>query len=403
MHPYLLLSIIYLAFISLGLPDSVLGVAWPSMRTSLGMPLEAAGYIAIILTTCSAVSSVLSGPVNRRFGTGRVVLASGVLTATGLLGYSFAPSFAWVLVAALPLGFGQGGVDSSLNGYVAANYASRHMNWLHASWGIGATLGPLVMTAAMSGGASWRFGYRAISAVQGLLALLFLLSLGLWVTKRGDAPAAGSAAAGGAAGDGAESAAEGGHAEEGTGRIHGMRHPEPWLQIGMYALYAACEFTVGIWTASMLIESRGTSPALAGLLVAIYYASITGGRIATGFVADRLGNRTMVRAGLGLALVGAALLAIRLAWTAPLGLLLLGLGFAPVYPCLMHETPRRFDRHTFRTVIGFQVGAACLGGSFIPTAVGYAASAISLELVAPFAAGFIVLLILMALRLDAPT
>ena len=390
MHPYLLLSIIYLAFISLGLPDSILGVAWPSMRTSLGMPLEAAGYIAIILTTCSAVSSVLSGPVNRRFGTGRVVLVSGILTATGLLGYSFAPSFVWVLVAALPLGFGQGGVDSSLNGYVAANYASRHMNWLHASWGIGATLGPIVMTAVMATGASWRLGYRALSGVQGILALLFLLSLGLWVSKGRSVVA-----------EGTDSKAEIG--DEVIGRIHGMKHLEPWLQIGMYALYAACEFTVGIWTASMLIESRGMRPEIAGLMIAIYYASITGGRILTGFVADRFGNRKMVRAGLGLALFGALLLAIALPWTAPLGLLCLGLGFAPVYPCLMHETPRRFDRHTFRTVIGFQVGAACLGGSFVPTAVGYAAASISLELVAPFTAAFIFALILMGLRLDKTT
>lgn len=390
MHPYLLLSIIYLAFISLGLPDSILGVAWPSMRTSLGMPLEAAGYIAIILTTCSAVSSVLSGPVNRRFGTGKVVLVSGILTATGLLGYSFAPSYAWVLVAALPLGFGQGGVDSSLNGYVAANYASRHMNWLHASWGIGATLGPIVMTGVMAAGSSWRLGYRALSAVQGILAIFFLLSLRLWVAKKAPQGAA-------------TEQAETGEGDQGTGRIHGMKHPEPWLQIGMYALYSACEFTVGIWTASMLIESRGMQPAVAGLLIAIYYASITGGRILTGLVADRLGNRTMVRSGLGLALVGSLLLAVRLSWTAPLGLLFLGLGLAPVYPCLMHETPRRFDRHTFRTVIGFQVGAACLGGSFIPTAVGYAAARISLELVAPFTAAFIIALLVMGARLDRTT
>lgn len=396
MHPYLLLSIIYLAFISLGLPDSILGVAWPSMRATLGMPLEAAGYIAIILTTCSAVSSVLSGPINRRFGTGKVVLVSSLLTATGLLGYSFAPSFAWVLVAALPLGFGQGGVDSSLNGYVAANYASRHMNWLHASWGIGATLGPIVMTGVMAAGASWRIGYRSLSAVQGSLALLFLLSLGLWVSK-------GEAAKARAAESAAKDAAEAEGEANGTGRIHGMAHPEPWIQIGMYALYAACEFTVGIWTVSMLVESRGMSVAFAGLLVAIYYASITGGRILTGFVADRLGNRTMVRAGLGLALVGAVLLAIRLPWTAPIALLFLGLGFAPVYPCLMHETPRRFDRHTFRTVIGFQVGAACLGGSFVPTAVGFAAARISLELVAPFTAAFIVALIVLGAWLDRTT
>jgi fucose permease len=374
-----LIPVIYLAFISLGLPDSVLGVAWPSMRLGLGAPLEAAGLIALILTSCSALSSIASGAIARRLSPGPVVLVSSILTALGLFGYSLAPSYAWVLVCALPLGFGQGAVDSTLNGYVASHYSSRHMNWLHASWGVGATVGPLIMTAAIAHGGGWRNGYRSISAVQAFLALLFVLSLGLW----------------------SRVAAAGGPVEEkagpinarGKAKVHGLKRPEPWIQVAMYMLYAACEFSVGIWTVSMLVESRGMAAGIAGNWISLYYGGIMGGRILTGIVADRLGNRFMVRLGLGLALVGAVLLCVRpVAWLALPGLLLLGLGFAPIYPCLMHETPERFDEETYRSVIGYQVGAANVGASVLPGLVGLLASSIGLEALGPSVIVFIALL-----------
>jgi fucose permease len=385
-----LIPVIYLAFISLGLPDSAFGVAWPSMRTSLGAPLEAAGLISVVLTSCAAIASVSSGLATKRFGPGPVVLASLLLTATGLLGYSLSPSYLWVLVSALPIGLGSGTIDSTLNGYMASHHSSRHMNWLHASWGIGATTGPLIMTAAMAGGGSWRRGYLEISCFQASLALLFLLSLGLW--RRVGAGAAVAAP---------KAAAEGGRAE---GRIHGLRRPEPWIQVGMYALYAACEFTVGIWTVSMLVESRGMAPEVAGKWISLYYGGIMVGRVLTGLVADRLGNRTMVRIGLGLALAGSALLIVRGADYLVLpGLLLLGSGFAPIYPCLMHETPKRFDKETYRSVIGFQIGAACIGGSVLPGLVGLLASATSLEVVGPCVALFIVLLVVLGEVLNART
>jgi fucose permease len=394
MSPSLLIPVIYLAFISLGLPDSVLGVAWPTMRLSIGAPLEAAGLIALVLTSCSVLSSLSSGAINRRFGTGRVVLVSSLLTATGLLGYSFAPSFAWVLVAAIPLGFGGGAVDSSLNGYVATHYSSRHMNWLHASWGIGATVGPLIMTGIIASGGGWRGGYRAISSVQGSLALLFVLSLGLWsrVAAAGQSPASGAKTA-----DPALNA-------RGKARIHGLKRPEPWMQIAIYLFYSACEFTVGIWTVSMLVESRGIAPGVAGNWISLYYGGIMGGRILTGLVSNRLGNRFMVRLGLGLALVGAVAVCLSaLPWLALPGLLLLGLGFAPVYPCLMHETPERFDEETYQTIIGYQVGAANLGASVLPGLVGLLASATSLEVVGPCVAGFILIIFVLAEILNKRT
>ncbi len=395
----LLIVVIYLAFISLGLPDSVLGVAWPSMRQAIGAPLEAAGLIAIILTTCAALSSVLSGYLNRRLGTGRIVLASTALTALGLFGYSIAPSYAWVLVAALPLGFGAGAVDSSLNGYVAAHYSSRHMSWLHASWGLGATIGPVVMTAFIAG-PGWRGGYTTISLVQASLALLFVLTLGLW--NRGGAGSAAQAGAATAAAA-APSAAQGA-ATARRAKLGGMRRPEPWLQVAMYAIYSACEYSVGIWTVSMLRESRGVDAGVAGNWVALYYGGIMGGRLLTGLVADRLGNRFMARLGIIVAAVGCALLCLRGAdWLALPGLLLLGMGFAPIYPCMMHETPVRFDEATYRRVIGLSIGAACVGGSFLPAGVGLVMSATSLEALGFCVGAFILALAVLGEALNRRT
>jgi fucose permease len=408
MPAFMLIPVIYMAFVSLGLPDSVLGVAWPSMRSALGAPLEAAGLIALLGMSCSAVSSVSSGFLNKRFGTGRIVLASSALTALGLLGYSLAPSFAWVLVSALPLGLGGGAVDSSLNGYVASHYSSRHMNWLHASWGIGATIGPIVMTAFIAG-SGWRSGYRTISCIQAALALLFLLSLGLWDRSAAGRGAATDEGRGARRKDAAAGAAEGtalaARAAEGVRpRIGGMRRVEPWLQVSMYAVYAACEFSVGIWTASMLRESRLVAPGVAGNWVSLYYGGIMAGRVLTGFVADRLGNRFMARLGMGVAVAGCVLLGLRSAdWLALPGLLLLGLGFAPIYPCMMHETPGRFDDATYRRVIGFSIGAACVGGSVLPGLVGVIMSATTLEALAPCVGALILILTVLSEALNRKT
>jgi len=388
----ILLAVIYLAFISLGLPDSTLGVAWPSLRAAVGAPLEAAGLVAVVLTVCSAASSVASGYVTRRFGTGRVVAASCALTATGLLGYSLSPSLAWVLVAALHLGFGQGAVDSSLNAHVAAHYESRHMNWLHACWGVGATLGPVVMSRAIVDGGSFRLGYRAIGAVQATLSIVFVLTLGLW--KRDDERRGREASASAKGPDDAPG--------QTTGRASFVAAAA--LQIAAYALYSAGECSLGMWTASLLMESRGASAGYAGALTSMYFGGIMAGRVLSGFVSDRVGNRRMVWIGLGVASVGAALFAIRgPLWLSAPGLLLLGLGFAPIYPGLMHETPRRFGGRAYRTVIGYQMAAAMLGASLFPGLVGIAASRFGLETLGPAVGLFIVALAATIAALDSRT
>lgn len=387
----LILIVVYLAFISLGLPDSTLGVAWPTFRLAVGAPLEAAGLVAVVLTACSAASSLASGHVTRRFGTGRVVAASCALTAIGLAGYSAAPSFAWVIVAAVPLGFGQGAVDSSLNAYVAAHYASRHMNWLHACWGVGATLGPVIMSRAIVDAGSYRIGYRILGSAQGAMAFGFILTLGLW--RRDEARARGTAASG--AGDGSASAPD-----PMTGRLRTAAA----IQIASYAMYTACESSVGVWTASLLIEARGAGSGFAGAMTALYFGGIMAGRVITGFVSDRLGNRRVVWLGIAVAAVGALMFSIRgPLWLAAPGLLLLGLGFAPIFPGLTHETPRRFGGRAYRAIIGYQMAAAMLGASLFPGLVGLAAARLGLEVLGPAVCGFVAALAALIAALDSRT
>ncbi len=356
---FFLLVIIYLGYTSLGLPDGTLGVAWPPLHSELGLPIGMAGTIVIVATLLTGLSGFSSGRIIARWKTGPVVLVSCVLTGGALMLISQAQGLAWLLVAAVPLGLGAGAVDAGLNGYVARHYSGRHMNWLHACWGIGATGGPLIMAAALAGGnGGWRHGYLAIGSVQLSLAAIFLLTLGWWsrVPERTAAAAAAE--------------------YHGEGRIPtlGANSSAGWLSATIFAVYVAVEMTAGVWAGSILVVARGFSQETAGVCTAAYYAAITGGRILVGFVVERFGNRRSIVAGMLFALAGAVLFAFA---GTPLvaggALVLLGLGFAPVYPCLMHEVPRRFAPEAVQTVIGRQSGAASLGAAFLPAVAGWQA------------------------------
>jgi MFS family permease len=382
----LLLPVIYLGYISLGLPDGTLGVAWPQAHASLHTEIGMAGPLLLFVTLLAAISGFSSGRVIRRFRTGPVVLISCALTGSGLLLISRAPSFAWLFLAALPLGFGAGAVDAGLNGYVARHYTGRHMNWLHACWGIGATCGPLAMATALRQPEGWRLGYRVLGSTQLFLALVFLLTLQLWslVPER-------------------TVAASAEHTPVGQRPTLPANSPAGWLSAGIFALYVAIEGTAGLWASSILVESRGFAPAVAGLCTSAYYGSITTGRIAVGFVVDRWGNRRLIAIGTALAVVGAGL--FTLAHTAPFAaaaLILLGLGFAPVYPCMMHEVPRRFAPEAVQTVIGRQSGASYIGGALLPAAAGYLAH-VSLESICWVVGLGAILLIAAVRRLDRMT
>ncbi len=353
----LLLAVIYLGFFSLGLPDGAFGVAWPEMYPALKLPIGLAGTITTTVTLLSALSGFASGAVIARLRTGPVVLTSCALTGLALLAYSYAQGAVWLFAAAVPLGLGAGGVDAGLNGYVARHYRARHMNWLHACWGVGATSGPLILGALIAREQGWRDGYRFVGATQLALALVFLISLRLWnaVPERTSTGDEGDAA---------------------------RKRPTltantfaGWLSPSLFMLYGAVEITVGVWAGSILVVGRGFSPTTAAIATAAYYGSITVGRVLVGFVVERWGNRRLVGGGAGLALVGGILFALG---ATPMGavcsLVMVGLGFAPVYPGLMHEVPNRFAPAAAQTVIGRQSGAAYIGAAILPAVSGLLAA-----------------------------
>lgn len=382
----LLLAIVYAAFVSLGLPDGALGVAWPAMRAELGLPLEALGLVTVLATAGSAASGFASGRVLARLGTA----LSGLMTGLSLLGFAFAPSYAVVVVLALPLGFGAGSVDAGLNHYAAERWSSRHMNWLHASWGLGAALGPAAITWAIASGGGWRLGYLGIAGAQLSLALVFFATLRLWGEgpSRGRAPTATT-----------EDIAEATRAPGGRA----IRAALMLAPLG-YFIYAGLEVGLGAWAASVLKDGRGYPAELAGVIAASYYGSIGLGRVVSGLVADRVGNRRMVRLGFGLAAVGLLVFGLDLGPLASLvGIALTGLGYAPIYPCLMHETPRRFDRATTRRVVGRQVASAYLGGAILPPLVGLVAGRFGLWTVAPMVGLYLATMALSVASLDART
>lgn len=358
----LLLPIIYLGFISLGLPDGTLGVAWPRMHESLALPIGVAGTLMLVGTLLSGASSMCSGPIIARYKTGPVVLVSCVMTGSALMIIAHAQNLAWLLVAAAPLGFGAGAVDAGLNGYVARHYSGRHMNWLHACWGIGATCGPLIITHALGLASGWRGGYFTIASIQLSLALIFLLTLRLWDAVPERSFGSGHGGAGG------------------RSLLLRANSEAGWISASLFTFYVAVETTTGLWAGSILAVGRGMSVAEAGICTSAYYGSITVGRILVGFVVDHWGNRRLVTAGVLLAIVGAVALTQA---TSPLAagaaLVLMGLGFAPVYPGLMHEVPRRFAPEAVQTVIGRQSAAAYIGAATLPALGGWIAEAASLD------------------------
>lgn len=352
---FVLLLIIYLGFISLGLPDGTLGVAWPAIYPELGLPLGLAGTILTVATILTGIAGFSSGRIIGRWGTGPVVLVSGLLTASGLLILSQAQGAWWLYAAAVPLGLGAGAVDAGLNGYVARHYSGRHMNWLHACWGIGATAGPFVLGWALGHGHGWRGGYLAICAGQFTLALLFLLTLGLWTKVPERRPDE--------------------HAE--AARMLPTLSANSFagfLSLVIFALYVAVEMTTGLWAGTVLVVRRGFSPETAALCTAGFYGALTAGRIAAGFAVGRWGNRRVVTGGAllsAVALVGFALATHPV--LAATALALTGLGLAPIYPGLMHEVPRRFAPDAVQTIIGWQSGGASFGAAVLPALAGWLA------------------------------
>ncbi len=375
----LLLSVIYMAFISLGLPDSLLGAAWPTMYGELSVPVSFAGGISMIISLGTIFSSLQSDRLTRRFGTGRVTAFSVLMTAAALFGFSLSRSYIALCLIAIPYGLGAGSVDASLNNYVALHYASRHMSWLHCMWGLGASMGPYFMGYALSSGAGWRMGYRYISIIQIVLTAILMLSLPLWSRQKGiQAPSSSSAA----------------------GKPLSVREivriPGAIEIMAAFFCYCALESTTGLWASSYLVLARGFSPETAASLASLFYVGITAGRAVSGFLTMRFSDTEMIRLGQCFMLLGALLVVIPAGFaSAVVGFVVIGLGCAPVYPSIIHSTPAHFGVERSQAMIGVQMATAYIGGCIMPPVFGLLANGISVGLLPFFLLAILIIMIAM--------
>lgn len=379
----LLLAIIYLAFISLGLPDSLLGSAWPVMHLELGVPVSYAGIVTMIISGGTIVSSLFSDALTRKFGAGLVTAVSVLMTAAALLGFSFTGAFPLLCLWAVPYGLGAGAVDAALNNYVALHYASRHMSWLHCFWGVGAAVSPYIMSWALSGAMGWQRGYRTVSVIQFALTAVLFLSLPMW--KRKDAEKA------------EERAAAPRLTLPQAMKIRGV----PLLLITFFS-YSAAEGTTGLWASSYLVQFHGVDPELAASFASLFFLGITFGRFLCGFFADKLGDRILIRAGVLIALAGGVLIALPVGihGLALAGLLVIGLGCAPIYPSIIHSTPFRFGKENSQAIIGIQMACAYVGSTFMPPLFGLLANHVSIGLYPAYLLLFVLLMLVTSERLN---
>lgn len=381
---HLLLAIIYLAFISLGLPDSLLGSAWPSMYPEFQVPVSYAGIISMIISAATILSSLQSDRLTKRFGAGRVTAVSVAITAAALSGFSFSHSFPALCLWAVPYGLGAGGVDAALNNYVALHYSSSHMSWLHCMWGVGASTGPYIMGYALSARQGWNMGYRYIGILQIGLTVILLLSLPLW--KR------------------SASHSENENEEPRHRRPLSLKQilSIPGAKEIMLTFFAYCslEQTAMLWTASYFVLHMGISTETAASYASLFFLGITIGRGASGFLALKLNDTQMIRMGQGMILTGILVLLLPFRPIAPLvGLCILGLGCAPVYPCIIHSTPQLFGAERSQAIIGVQMACAYIGTCLIPPLFGLIANHISIRLFPLYLTLFLLMNVYMHRRL----
>ncbi|MBR3961971.1 MAG: MFS transporter [Oscillospiraceae bacterium] len=372
-----LLAIIYISFISLGLPDALLGGAWPTMHSEFGVPVSYAGVVSMIICMGTIVSSLLSERMTKRFGTGKVTAISVAFTAAALFGFSVSNSFPMLCLLAIPYGLGAGGVDASINNYAAIHYASRHMSWLHCMWGIGASAGPYILAAAMTNG-SWNLGYRWVAFLQVALTAVLFITLPLW---KEDKPS-----------------------EEAEEKKKPLSLREIFSIPGTkevftaFFCYCALESTAGLWASSYLVMEHGISEGTAAALATLFYTGITVGRAVSGFLTYKLSDKNMIH--LGEVIITVGILAMVLPFgekTAMAGIVLVGLGCAPIYPCTIHSTPAHFGKDKSQAIIGVQMACAYIGSCFMPPLFGIIANNISAGLFATYLA---VILVIMALSVE---
>lgn len=379
----LLLVVIYLAFISLGLPDSLVGSAWPVMHTELGVPTSYAGIVTMVIAGGTILSSLQSDRLTKKLGAGLVTAVSVFMTAAALFGFSISHSFVSLLIWSVPYGLGAGAVDAALNNYVALHFASRHMSWLHCFWGVGAAVSPYIMSYSLTGGYGWNHGYRIVAILQIVLTIILFLSLPMWKSRK----------------------------EEGTSeetkanalsifqllKIKGI----PFVLITFFA-YCALETTTGLWASSYLAQHRGVDAVIASKFASLFYLGITFGRFLCGFFADKFGDKMLVRMGILITTFGSVLIILPVDADvfALAGLIIIGFGCAPIYPSIIHATPSNFGEKNSQAIIGIQMASAYVGSTFMPPLFGWLASVISIGLYPFYLLAFAVLMLVMSERLN---
>ena len=379
----LLLPIIYLSFISLGLPDALLVAALPTMCAEFNAPVSYAGIVSVTISAGTILSSLMSDRMTRRFGTAKVTAASVAMTAAALFGFSLCGNFWLLLLWAIPYGLGAGSVDASINNYVALHYASRHMSWLHCMWGVGASIGPYIMGCALEGGQGWNMGYRYIALMQAVLTAVLLLSIPLWKKR-----------------DTASTAKNGGAAAALSLReilaIPGAKE----IMLAFFC-YCALEGTAMLWSATYLVRHAGLHEERAASLASMFFLGITAGRALSGFMTYKFSDMNMIRIGQAVILTGVAAMLLPLGEFAALaGLLLVGLGCAPIYPSVIHSTPDHFGEENSQAIIGVQMASAYLGSLCAPPVFGLIANHISASLLPVYLGVILFVMVIMCEQLN---
>jgi len=380
---HLLIAIIYLAFISLGLPDAVFGGSWPTMYQEFNVPVSFAGIVTVIISLGTIVSSLMSDRMTYKLGTGKVTAISVATTAVALFGFSMSHSFIELCLWAIPYGLGAGGVDASLNNYVAVHYSSRIMSWLHCMWGLGAMTGPYVLGFVLTNGGVWNTGYKVIALLQVVLTIVLVVSLPLWKKRETTVDEAGK-----------EVPAQALSMKE-ILSIKGAKD----IMIAFFC-YCALEQTAGLWASSYMVLHKGVPEAVAASYASMFYIGITVGRFFSGFLTVKLNDKQMIHLGMSILAIGVLVLFLPLSeYFALAGFILIGIGCAPIYPCIIHSTPDIFGADKSQAIVGVQMASAYTGSLLMPSVFGIIANHITVALLPLYLCVILVVMVVMYERL----